>query len=271
MDERGVFLVSIKRAAGSIIDFHVAYFLACIHMHKETLSLSAKRVIVRMAAILACGIDTLCTKSTPEAEYPRPDDVRVYCAGVGAQLVQKGGVWIALGLWQSIVQGGLKDNDGTYPTIRRGDINLSISTAVGVLELVSALEKLFGLPHTIAELRDTELMLDEITFIERQLLWAYLHRMVYMIENPAGRPVDVVSLRDIEISPDEILDLRMARVSQDNKGRGCFAIYAGLSLSGSRYIANGLTLIPYQLIKEVERLIGMPFDQAVASKYPLRP
>ncbi|KAI1775552.1 hypothetical protein F4818DRAFT_451814 [Hypoxylon cercidicola] len=271
MDKRGLALVSIKQATGDVIDFHVAYFLACIYTNKGKLSLNVRRVIVRIAAILAIGIHTLCTKATPEAEYPSLEHVRVHCVGVGASLAHKGAVWIALGLWQASVQSGLKDNNGIYPTIRRGDVNFSIGIAVRVLDLVSALNGLFELPDTNAELRDTELTSDEILFVERQLLWAYLHRVVYLSDNPAALPVDVVSLKDVTISSDEILDLNVPRVAQENKGKGCFAIYAGLSLSGSRYIASGLTIIPLQLIREVKDLTGMPFDQAVATHYPLKP
>ncbi|KAI1469602.1 uncharacterized protein F4812DRAFT_469728 [Daldinia caldariorum] len=268
--QKGELAVLLKRHTLQDLDFRVAIFVASAHIHRGHRRPNAMRVIIRLAALLQVGLHTVCHKVGDPQRPPALEEVRQMCRGVGASLVQKGALWIALGLWQATVWQGRESlrsylTDGAFRMDYPAEwLVLNISAMDKVQHIVAALEKVFKVPgfEDGQELSATELTADEITFIERELVSAFRHNLVVIPKENKSSLFDAVSLKNVRIGEGEIIDAQ----KEYQKGEAPHvAIYSHLSVKGNRYLAHDITIVPNYLISEVEEHTGASIRESIAS------
>ncbi|KAI2778193.1 hypothetical protein F4815DRAFT_494761 [Daldinia loculata] len=260
---KGTEMLHLMNRIESLDNFQVAFFLASARPRAEQLRPNVMRVIVRLAALLQVGIGNICRK-VENASPPSLDEVRQMCRGVGASLVHRGALWIALGLWQEKVHTGQTAllafiTDGAfrmlYPTPW---LILNPAAMYEVQGIVSALETFLQItPFTDGEeLSATELTDEEVIFIERELLSAYRYNIVALPRDTRSRPFDAGSFLNLNVSKRDILNVEEAREGYRGEADRCFAIYSGLAVRGKDYFAEDVTLLPDSLLEDVRAYTG---------------
>ncbi|RYP15977.1 hypothetical protein DL767_010252 [Monosporascus sp. MG133] len=256
---------------GTGIDFHAACLLSSVASHDNRPGV--QRVIIRMAAIMTHGAGNLAAPANLGAR-PSMQEAENASAGVGLKRYRMGALWMSLGIYLRCVRSGMFTNN-PVPVHNTGHFVIDTIVGSAVFQLVLELENLFGIGAAHNEIAETDLTDEEITLVEKKLMWAWLHRTVGICA-VAGTIFDVVSARRVEVDQrGELLDLLEARSDPYNSWLGgMFAIYSYLEYvpkaAGKRVLmARDLTLIPLEHFKDVEAATGMPWPTSVSTTYPL--
>ncbi|RYP67579.1 hypothetical protein DL770_008597 [Monosporascus sp. CRB-9-2] len=272
LTEKGEVVSRLLHATqGTGIDFHVSCLLSSVPSHGNRPGV--QRVIIRMAAIMTHGAGNLAAPANLGAR-PSPQEVGNVSSGVGLKRHRMGALWMALGIYLRCAPSGMfKDNPVTVHNTGHFVIDTTIGSAV--FQLVLVLEDLFGIHPAHNEIAETDLTDEEITLVEKELMWAWLHRTVG-IYAATGTIFDVVSARRVEVDQrGELLDLWEARSDPHNSRMGgMLAIYSYLeyvpkATGGRVLVARDLTLIPQEHFKDVEAATGIPWPTSVSTTYPL--
>ncbi|KAI3319417.1 hypothetical protein HD806DRAFT_548000 [Xylariaceae sp. AK1471] len=221
----------------STMDFHVAHFLGGVAETDSTMPSHMKRVMIRMAVIAAYRPHMFMWRAK-NSSPPTIDQLAEYCVGVSAQRANRGTLWIALGIWQKMVN-----------------------------------EAFFQLPPVIDELKDTQLGDLLIDQVETRLMWAWLHRMAFY--QHGKQPRDLVSTQDLVEYNLEFSDV-FTSLPETVINRGVCAIYMDLELAideekeGHEYIVTGPTVISSATLAKVKEKLGMNTQTAITPTHPWR-
>ncbi|KAH9886416.1 hypothetical protein F4778DRAFT_798486 [Xylariomycetidae sp. FL2044] len=243
-------------------DIYTSRFLASLFVNGREWSDNLKRVIIRMASIVACGIDKICRLLEP-AEVLDARALRRHCAGMGAQFSHRGAMWIALALYQEIKMKGVH---AQAITVLRDDLEINQLRIMNAIKLTGKLEEglnLVGPPH---ELQNTILTSAELDIVEEQLMIAWMHRMVYI--SNTSYATDLISGTRFRICRwGGMLDIE--RALRENNNQGIFAIYFTLEKipNADVYAITHLTAVPNRVMTVIEGRPGVPF-MSTWSRYP---
>ncbi|RYP53036.1 hypothetical protein DL769_010580 [Monosporascus sp. CRB-8-3] len=254
---------------GTGIDFHAACLLSSVGPHADRPKV--QRVIIRMAAIMTHGAGNLVAPANPAAR-PSAQEVGDMSSGVGLRRYRMGALWMALGVYARWSPGGMFTNN-PVPVYNTGHFLIDTTVGSAVIQLVGQLETQFGIPPADNEIAETDLNDEEITLVEKELMWAWLHRTVGIYAS-SDAIFDVVSAHRVEVEEEELVDLSEARSNPRNrKIGGILAIYSYLEYvqkAGRKVLlARDLTIIPQEHFKDVEVATGLPWPTSVSTTYPL--
>ncbi|KAI1469605.1 uncharacterized protein F4812DRAFT_457005 [Daldinia caldariorum] len=134
-----------------------------------------------------------------------------------------------------------------------------------VWDIIEKLERAYALPAAAdgEELSLAGFTVDEIKSVERELVSAYRHNLVVISNDVRNRPFDVVSSKEVRVEEGEILKIQ----NECQEGAFCLGIYSELAMTGSDYFAQDATLIPGELLKEVEEHTGVRIADSIASTF----
>ncbi|KAI1774833.1 hypothetical protein F4818DRAFT_416866 [Hypoxylon cercidicola] len=259
------------------LQVHTAYLLAVASMKQDPPNVI--RVLIRLAAITACGISKFCVSNSKRGR-PSRSAVEAQCDGIGRRLCWKGALWIALGIYQ---KGMAKDDfrGDSHRLLERDWALVSAGLGYEIQQSVEAIEKCIGLGPAADEIQYTLLNADEVAAVERYLMWAWLHRVIGIrCERGEDTAFDVVSAHLVEIDEArDLFDIRKMTDSPEHQRIGCiFAIYDRLVRcepghpmmnKGKHLSALDLTFIPRELYREVQKKIGLKWPIPISTKYPL--
>ncbi|CAJ2512778.1 Uu.00g008970.m01.CDS01 [Anthostomella pinea] len=244
--KKGERVLAIREHAGQIQDFHVAYFLSSID-DNPSFSDSLKRVIIRIAAIFAENVGQLYEMVDESAAQSLDDLVRA-STGVGSRRVRRGAAWLSLGVWQKATTSADRTESGR--------LLVSHDHAKLIAERVKSLENHYKLSPASDELKSTELTEEEMDHVDRQLVWAWLHHIVFFPDANA-LPFDVVSMKDLETNEHDFVDVKVLLKSLHNDG-------------GPKNVMKDITFIPHRIVDEVEDALGMTPHRVVGTTFPLQ-
>lgn len=250
-------------------NFQLACLISHIKADKEEprrnqLNSNAKRVLVRLAAIINFGVANLIQLDFAAFErlgLTEPGRTNIFealiardTAGVGRDLLRCGALWVALGLWQKrlSVRGQFwKLADDGFISLACSTIKLSKPISESVLAYVLYLEDLFRLPpiEPDQELAETALDPSDVIKINVILLQCYMHQQVCFMDGPM--PLDMVSNSAVNMESDlhYLLDTKAISDHQraNTGGRiGFTAIYTSATKLNGKLHPYDLTLIPNQ-------------------------
>lgn len=279
---RGTRLLNLwVKDAKNMGDFQVAYLLATVMEKTHQYSTNLRRVLVRIAAIATTPLRNFVSRKDQEGTWKwrgRDEEdaqIRSACAGIGAERIENGAVWTALALWQNWKANGRPERGLQVPSC----LSCNWEQAKPILELVHAFEDEVGISHCSDELRDTDLTDDEVSAVEIELMWAWLHQIAFF--DPAPRPgvssntiiTDVICGRSFTAGPGNMINIEVNFGGKDKVEHECvgfFAVYFGLEKSKlDVYTASDLTVIPIRHFSDVYKQTGIKYPEAVVTTYPI--
>lgn len=279
---RGTRLLNLwVKDAKNMGDFQVAYLLATVMEKAHQYSTNLRRVLVRIAAIATTPLRNFVSRKDQEGTWKwqgRDEEdaqIRSACAGIGAARIENGAVWIALALWQNWKANRRPERGLQVPSC----LSCNWEQAKSILELVHAFEDKVGISHCSDELRDTDLTDDEVSAVEIELMWAWLHQIAFF--DPAPRLgvssntviTDVICGRSFTAGPGNMINMEVNFGGKDkveHERVGFFAVYFGLEKSKlDIYTASDLTVIPIRHFSDVYKQTGIKYPEAVVTTYPI--
>ncbi|KAI1767998.1 hypothetical protein GGR53DRAFT_54445 [Hypoxylon sp. FL1150] len=247
-------------------EFHVIYLLARATLARD-IKPEVRRALIRIAALAHHGPDKIFTKGDPT-------DVRTLQQCL-PPLVQKrsfaGVLWVSLGFYLACESAGWFKTTKTYEKgwspkgLNRWGVDCMGAEEVG--KRVRKFEKAIGMD----EVKDkgwinTPLDDSQIEFIEKELMWSWLHRIALI--DRTGNAVDSVSLKRPSVDLDkEVIQVTPVRAHCDHVtvGGGLFNVIY-LSLLGndsSEMVAKHLTWVPPEAFQEIREKTGVPWPNLV--------
>ncbi|KAI6080492.1 hypothetical protein F4821DRAFT_251413 [Hypoxylon rubiginosum] len=259
-------------------DFHLANLLARIETD-TTLSIPAKRVLIRVAAltnhrpVISFAEDAVyrIMVQDPEALAAIKED----SVGVGRQQAGNGQIWTELGIWmkakvESAIIASMR-NGVNVASRAEGIVKINIKAAEKAQEHVKQIEERLGMTPCLEEVVDTMLSDAERLQVLETLTRAYLHRIVFFCLDPPNEPPsDLVSLRRlrVDIQPHPI---PLATIMAQSGGQpgGFYAIYQEIaSNTDVGLMPLYLTLIPRSVLRKI---VGDEGLSSLYSTYPIAP
>ncbi|KAJ8130358.1 hypothetical protein O1611_g3273 [Lasiodiplodia mahajangana] len=264
------------------LDWGVAWLLMSAsagHLNNTT-----RLVLVYMAAVLACGPDTLISKFgtiRADGEPYTTADLQKLCAPILAQCASHGMLWLYTGVFLQGLDGTFESSTGTIKP------DSYIVMALETAEQIETLAKQEFAPLCNLKLpqntdwKKTPLSKVQVSSINSALMWAFLHQIVlFQSEVPTpdirGLPEhiylakDCVSLYNFRVDQKkEFLDVKewVAFGNEHTLGGGFYAIYNQLARRtdqhGNYYIARGLTRLPSTKLQEAEKECGIYWPDLV--------
>ncbi|ETS77911.1 hypothetical protein PFICI_09973 [Pestalotiopsis fici W106-1] len=273
--------------------------LACLISHiyemRQTLSTKAVRLLIRLAAIISCGIAKLMnideeqsSKSGLKSLGFRNSlifqlDIAAASSGIGQTMVCYGSLWAALGLWQKQVvetKGfeilGNHGKDGTIKVANTA-VTLHLATCKKVLERAKQLEgvveyALLSPDQEISETTADALGLEQVNNI---LLQSYMHQQVLFRPLRSGSneldSIDLISSRKVTVMlpTARIIDGESIGAQQEtnNGQRAPFsAIYTSIHDGDDGNLQpEDLTFVPYKSHKHLRSILPCTISLALRS------
>lgn len=258
-------------------NIHLGNLLGQIR-EEESLTPRVKLVLCRLAAIINAGdLVSFSMKGKALIEDEDPsffEKIKLECTGVGLQQVENGSLWLELGLWTKLQDQGTISGTGSQHTIvlAEGFVTVNLQSAKRMSAYVEMLQNHFNLSTFSTEDNDTKLTGAEIDQVNRALMWAYLHRMVFVPSVPRNEgALDMVSMRPVTMQRAPVFAGRILALIPDGELGGFLGIYQGYVLRdhGSRMQTQGFTLIPNHLLQEVVDHFGRPLSHTVCTTLPV--
>jgi hypothetical protein len=259
LTSQGVRMLEIRKAFPSL-DFHAAHLLGNLGDPAMTSS-NVKRVIIRLAAVTTVGPSNMMVRNRDRGERtPSMDELLEYTAGIGAQQVPRGTLWVALGLWQKT------RTDAAWEPPASGALLIDGDRVAEVAAWVEAFERLCGLPPPTDELRDTRLEDSLVRQVEERLMWAWIFRMAFY---KSGRlPWDLASQADLRQDPSDAFSF-YDLMPEEKVSAGVFAIYSELGRTrDNAYTVHGPTYMPAWRLNGVTDKFGEHVADLVQTSYP---
>ncbi|KAI3322277.1 hypothetical protein HD806DRAFT_523627 [Xylariaceae sp. AK1471] len=276
----GRLVLEVWKTAHKQLSFHVAFLLARVVLMRQGRRANHRvmQVLIYMAAIAHEGLDRLF-------EVQGPAKARALRSGV-APLVRDrfyaGGLWIALALFLRCRKTSQFQGEGFWRPFNGLAVDNSVVRQIwDTIEVFASVvgTRLFG---NIAGVDWEATALDEaeLSTVDQELMWAWLHRIVMFTEKPlsdaSDAVVDCASFKRFSIDMGrELIDAEVVReesAGQNQGGGGFFAIYQHVLPEGdgvgdlgpeARFICRGVTWIPAPAFKEVPKKLGEEFLAAV--------
>ncbi|TRX94121.1 hypothetical protein FHL15_004889 [Xylaria flabelliformis] len=268
--ELGLQILRLRSEMGLTLGFHVAFMLSRVvlmrrHSHASRLVV---HVLIHLAAIAHVGSSQFFTIKQPidrEALvrcFPRVIPEKKWCAG---------SLWTGLGLYLFGHRHSLfsdteeSELEDTFPKIDGVEVNIDMGDTIVLL-----IRNFAGhVGVTLDQDNDwnmASLTEAEIETIDRELMWAWLHRTAMFWPTPFPEKYDIVndmvSLAEFRISMDEeVIDVSGVREesAKENEGGGAFyAIYEALVETDNgddprtRYQCQEVTWIPGATFEDVK-------------------
>ncbi|KAI1127145.1 hypothetical protein F5Y10DRAFT_293144 [Nemania abortiva] len=239
---------------------------------------TARRVVVHIAAVVACEPDTFVAKRGTLKSDGEPytiDDLQKLCAPILRPCASHGMLWLYTGIL-------LRRPDATYPSGQNSYIEIRKSKVEIIIDMAQKFAAICKLgPSQNQHWTETPLSEQQVSGINQALTWAFLHHTVYFEEGLRDQGIrklpedtyfadDCVSLQDLRIDQGaEFLDIEewRAPVQRDTVGGGFHAICDRITRlqdgDDTCYYASGLTLIPPAALREVAAEVGIPWPGLV--------
>ncbi|EOO03089.1 hypothetical protein UCRPA7_1396 [Phaeoacremonium minimum UCRPA7] len=225
-------------------DFHSLFLLGGIETDMPS---ALKRVFIRLSVIVSGdNYKFKYMNEAPETDPVTKRGLKLECSiGIGKEFCTNGGIWLALGLWESHMERYKVVSSPERQKVFFGDrIILYHEEAKRIQERVNELEQLLEL-DPLTEADEEALSKDDILIIEIELVKSRIHNLVYF-RKPANEDDDVKGLdctsgKWLETNYDDIVDwTSYFRPEYD----GFFAIYLWLEQPvPGQYVACGLTAV----------------------------
>ncbi|KAI3319413.1 hypothetical protein HD806DRAFT_547991 [Xylariaceae sp. AK1471] len=244
----------LRGCLGKDMDFHTAYFLAAADGEEFRSRPNVQRVMIRIAALIMTGIRKFMYLKF-DLDQAHQYATKVLCAGVGADRSHRGAVWLALGIWQRLLvqnQFSIRVVD----VLEEPELSVKRLQGQSVLAVVKMLEEVFEVPEASDELDATKLTKEELTMIDKEMMRAWLHRMVF-IKSESLEAVEVVSTTVIATSSASAnLPLRHTAEAYDRIGeKGFFGFYTEIQeiqeTEPRQYQCENITVIDTPLFADV--------------------
>ncbi|KAI8950549.1 hypothetical protein F4801DRAFT_602279 [Xylaria longipes] len=288
--ELGMEILKVRGEMGPTLGFNVAFLLARVVLmrrHSGHRNPLVARVLIHMAAIAHRGSSEFFAI---KQNIDKQTLVRYFPSVIPKDKWYAGSLWAGLGLylrgcrhlWFS--EEG-EEEEEEEPTISPID-GMQIDAVAGsfIAKLAQKFAAYTRVP--LGKLEDTNwdqasLTEDEIATIDRELMWAWLHRIAMFWPTPMHETddvvTDVVSFEKFGISMDrEAIDaahLRQESAKQNESGGAFYAIYEALVDGGRdlpaegrrrRYTCQDVTYIPGTAFGDVEHECGIIWPDAVS-------
>ncbi|OTB08558.1 hypothetical protein M426DRAFT_19215 [Hypoxylon sp. CI-4A] len=252
-------------------DFHAGYLLCQTKIDSRDANTS--KLIARIAAIAACGsVGSLLLRGEP-AE----DEELAECCVFFPSKTYAGAIWVALGLYmlyESDPSLSTRDQDGNV--VYQGFImhRVMLGRIQGMVPQFEEYLQADSLPRSQGNMLYQALTNSQIAFIDRQMMWAWLHRIVMLRLNPQSPPreypvVEMGTMEDIAVNLEsEVIRVEPIQQYCENLtgGRSIFAFYSTLQdVPGSVLQAASLTWIHPRCFGEVQERTGIRWPDAVAA------
>lgn len=249
------------------IDLHNAMLFARASDH--SLPLNVRRVLVRLAALIANDVHTL-VRPRPGTE-PSLEDLQGQCLGVGREQAHKGHLWIALGVWLKAQYE--EDVISVEQQVAQDRLLVSKDKATMVHELVQYVERFLGLPNIEyhEEVQATKLSDEEVLLVEEQLVFCYMTRVMTIQSREDGIMYDAISGHPLIYRKEELIDIEAFKNSEPNRRLSLFfVIYLELKAVPGKenHEAGNLVYIPQRAFKVVGRNRLMDWPTIVVTSYP---
>ncbi|KAI1345846.1 hypothetical protein F5Y01DRAFT_322566 [Xylaria sp. FL0043] len=267
-------------------DWEVAWLIGSA-VSSEGCDPVSRYVIMCMAAILSRGPRSFVSKVGSLKDDGGPytsDDLRELCSPCLQHCVQYGMLWLYTGIYlknrHSLFSSGTEAN----VTYLDDYIVMSQTTGIGIRDDVDRFLHMFrAQPPRNDNFDEIPLTQEQIDGINGVLKYAFLHRVAYfenIVRDPTLRGLpqdtclakDVVSLHDIRVDQDrEFLDVEFHRAqgNRSTQAGGFYAMYHRLEryddddTTGPYYVATGLTWLPPEALRRLERDTGIPWPEMV--------
>ncbi|OTA97998.1 hypothetical protein M426DRAFT_261072, partial [Hypoxylon sp. CI-4A] len=262
-------------------DFHLGNLLAQIKTN-SSLSLKAKRVLIRMAAITAhrplIQTDWDYMKRMYDEDGEVLNVIRADCAGIGQKEVCNGQLWLELGIWTKVRTQGispelmtLTDNRFHIP-VAGGHIQVLAQTSLDVARYVQDVEKSLHLDPCKDLVKETMLSESERWEVLETLTWAYLHRIVlFPIGLPDDPAVDLISHQRVRLSDTQhAISLKSINTGDAKYGGNC-AIYQEAAITEGELAPYFLMLLPRGMMNKIVKHFGndISLSALLLSSYPV--
>ncbi|KAI1394674.1 hypothetical protein F4819DRAFT_506898 [Hypoxylon fuscum] len=268
-------------------DIPLVFFAAGI---RYAASAPVKRVMVRITTLKLLGDRCLPSRITGllREDFPPQNDVSAYAdrvkhfreviasesLGVGAQESEHGEIWMKLGLLLKTEEESLKDgskqggneNGGGDASEVSSEVSSDTQGARPVTELISTLERFFGLGPSEDPVRDTELGPDEVRAVNVALLNSWMYRLVLFRRHIGEPAVEVTSRRQVKVSKFPWLDAHGRLESDPNPvNRSVYAFYSCMAEKDGTHTIQNLTEIPKDLVLDLMEEKGV---DVLGTRYP---
>ncbi|KAK8038432.1 hypothetical protein PG993_006843, partial [Apiospora rasikravindrae] len=254
-------------ATNASCGFELSYLFSNVADKQNPMAPGLQTTIIRITSLLLVGLRNLLLDDPDMSDEDR-EALRDQCSTTGKENFDKGAVWVLLGLWEAIESEA--ENIAALPSSVHKLGKFRISTRA--IHNVWLIQRELHHKSKIAYRAPAVLSQDEITSIERDLMRAYLHRVVFVDSNQMRyepRQHDVVSRQEVSVG-EEFCDIEALRDSEPN---GFFAIYEELfKTADGGYHVSGLTYIPTVLYRELDANqvpTGLAFPMCVAPVFPI--
>ncbi|KAI1076704.1 hypothetical protein F5B20DRAFT_593953 [Whalleya microplaca] len=259
---------------------HLAAMLSYIRVLAKPglCQLPTLRVLIRMAAIIACDVGSLVPldlEAIDKMGDAQPSQIvgliRDDCAGIGKQQAHNGSLWLALGLWQE-----RKDALGSFSVVSTGSMGRGCRTVRlhNVLShevdgRVENMERDLAILPCSDEIKDTQLTEDGLDVVNSVLVNSWIHQSVlfpYATDRP---PVDLISLQPVYLDEPAtvFLDWKPRQMERKELGRGGFiAIYCSVSKKNA-LIPGDLTYMPNSALRGIRNRLGPSLSAALHTTY----
>ncbi|KAI0440096.1 hypothetical protein F4803DRAFT_564032 [Xylaria telfairii] len=292
--ELGLEILNIWAEMGSVLSFNVVFLLARLTLmvrHSRPRSVVVL-VLLHMAAIAQVGSSAFVKVN--KISFNLETLIKAFAPIVPEEKRYAGYLWMALGLYLYGCRHGLIDDAvpeskcSEFPEVAGLDVDAEAGTAIAEFASVFAEHLGINLGKVLETNWDRqEPTQDDVAMIDRELMWAWLHRIAMFWPSPLSewedQVTDMVSLQRFFISMDkEPMDaLRIRQLSnRQNQANGAFyALYEGINLvekeaeaeddSGSSagrwsgYYCQNMTWIPATAFADVEDKSGCIWPDAV--------
>ncbi len=278
-------ILEIWKKTSKVLSFHVAFLLARVAIMQRDGDASplVLRVLVHMAAIAHTGIGLFMDVSRPINERDLAD---CFPPIIPTERRHAGGYWAVLGLYLHCHEAFWETQNTRLSPVE--GVTLSVNEGQDIKGSIEVFERLLTPASSIILTDDwyTKTLDEaEVTKIDEELMWAWLHRVVFFHPNPESQDSDIVTdsvtFETFGVGmAKELLDTASIRrlSDEDNHGQGAFfAIYESLDqpqeeVAGpsTGLVCSGMTWIPASTFEQVPVRCGLQFPDAV-DRYIARP
>ncbi|KAI0020933.1 hypothetical protein F4780DRAFT_740510 [Xylariomycetidae sp. FL0641] len=235
--------------------------LLLAHIEHDDLSVFAKRVLIRLAAM--CDTPLFQKTELLEKEI-RSMGTRVlsfiepHCAGEGKTQIHFGDLWVSLGLWLQWKRDGYLTATSNPPWtfLAEGRIRISFGALDRVDQYVTRLENYLGIPPCQDEIEDTGLSVPDRDAVHEVMVRSYLHNvLVSDCDEPdedqaylhagSGLPLESFQLHPL-------VDLKIGAAGNTERGRLAYFTWSTINQDGCPPAPGNLQLIANRLLCRIQ-------------------